>query len=303
MSRPKLRLWLMIFTIILIIFLISIFGVLKAFQKQLNARTGENVSFFTTAKSVFTLNYDSELEVKLKAESMKHEYEKISIYYQEENEELIPLTIETLKWAEDKSAEVLGAYSKKPIDFIFMSREDLKQLSNIDSAGGYYSHFEKVMGVYVDPDDEESILQELETPLYFFQRKILHEYTHYATFQKIEEAETFGDTFPAWFIEGIAEYVGNDGTEVPFESNPYETLALESISWDNEFHEARQIDHANPYMQSYFTVNYLIQVYGKDVVVELIEKTNDHVGFYTALEQITGRTTSEFEQDVLDYYK
>lgn len=131
----------------------------------------------------------------------------------------------------------------------------------------------------------------------------MHEYTHYATFKKIEEAETFGDTFPAWFIEGIAEYVGNDGTEVHYESNPYETLPLESISWDNEFLEARQIDHANPYMQSYFTVNYLIQVYGKDVVVELIEKTNDHVGFYTALEQITGRTISEFEQDVLDYYQ
>ncbi|MFT9598685.1 peptidase MA family metallohydrolase [Mesobacillus sp.] len=303
MSRPNIRLWVTIFFIILIIFLVSIFGVLKAFQKELHARTGENVTFFTTAKSVFTLNYDSELEVKLKAESMNHVYENISIYYQEENEKLIPLTIETLKWAEDKSAEILGRYSKKPIDFIFMSRENLEQLSNIDSAGGYYSNFEKVMGVNVNPDDVESILQELETPLFFFQRKILHEYTHYATFKKIEEAETFGDTFPSWFIEGIAEYVGNDGTEVPYESNPYETLPLESISWDNEFHEARQIEHANPYMQSYFTVNYLIQVYGKEVVVELIEKTNDTVGFYTALEQITGKTISEFEQDVLDYYQ
>ncbi|WP_226675271.1 peptidase MA family metallohydrolase [Mesobacillus jeotgali] len=303
MSRPNIRLWVTTFFIILIIFLVSIFGVIKAFQMKLNARTGENVTFFTTAKSVFTLNYDSELEVKLKAESMKYVYENISIYYQEDNEELIPLTIETLKWAEDKSAEVLGDYSKKPIDLIFMSREDLEQLSNIDSASGYYSHFEKVMGVNVDPDSVESILQGLETPLYFFQRKILHEYAHYATFKKIEEAETFGDTFPAWFIEGIAEYVGNDGTEVPYESNPYETLPLESISWDNEFHEARQIDHANPYMQSYFTVNYLVQMYGNDVLVELIEKTNDTVGFYTALEQITGRTTSEFEQDVLEYYQ
>ena len=59
MSRPNIRLWVTIFFIILIIFLVSIFGVLKAFQKELNARTGENVTFFKTAKSVFTLNYDS----------------------------------------------------------------------------------------------------------------------------------------------------------------------------------------------------------------------------------------------------
>jgi hypothetical protein len=303
MSRLNIRMWGKIFFIIFLIFFVSLFGVLKMFQKELKARTGENVTFITTAKSVFTLNYDSELEVKLKANSMKHEYENISIYYQEESEALIPLTIETLKWAEEKSAEVLGSYSKKPIDFIFMNRDDLEQLSNIDGAGGYYSHFEKVMGVYVKPDSVESILQGLETPLYSFQRRILHEYTHYATFKKIEEAETFGDTFPAWFIEGIAEYVGNDGTEVHYESISFESVLLESISWDNEFHEVRQIDHADPYMQSYFTVNYLIQVYGKDIVVELIEKTNDTVGFYTALEQVTRRTTSEFEQDVLDYYQ
>ncbi|MBT2682822.1 hypothetical protein [Bacillus sp. ISL-37] len=148
MSRPNIRLWVTIFFIILLIFLVSIFAVLKAFQKELNARTGENVNFFTTAKSFFTLNYDSELEVKLKAESMKHVYENISIYYQEENEKLIHLTVETLEWAEDKSAEILVRYSKKPIDFIFMSREDLKQLSNIDSAGGYYSHFEKALDYY-----------------------------------------------------------------------------------------------------------------------------------------------------------
>ena len=96
MSRPKIRVWVKVFSFLLIIFLIGIFGVLQMFQKELNARTGENASFFKTAKSVFTLNYDSELENKLKAESMKHEYKYISIYTQKENEKLIPLTDETL---------------------------------------------------------------------------------------------------------------------------------------------------------------------------------------------------------------
>jgi hypothetical protein len=263
----------------------------------------ENVTFFTTAKSVFTLNYDSEVEVKLKAESMKHVYENISIYYQEENEKLIHLTVETLEWAEQISSEILNGYEQRPIDLIFMDQESLNHLSNSEDVAGYYSHFDKLMGIYVHPEDMEDILQSFETQLYFFQRKILHEYAHYATFRKIEEAEGSGDLFPEWLIEGIAEYVGNDQTEVNYDSNQFDFLPLESISLEDEWEKARRIDGANPYMQSYFTVNYLIQMYGKNIVVDLIEQTNETEGFYKAFEQITGMTTSEFGHDVLDYYQ
>jgi hypothetical protein len=303
MSRPNLRMWVTTFSIIILIFLVSLFGVLKEFQKELIARTGENATFLTTAKAVFTFNYDSELEIKLKADSMKHEYENISIYYQEENEELIPLTIETLKWAEQISIEILGEYEQRPIDLIFMDRESLDQLSNSEGVAGYFSYFDKLMGVYVHPEDVEDILQELETQLYFFQRKILHEYAHHATFRKIEEAGGYGDVFPEWFVEGIAEYVGNDQTEVNYDSNRFDFLPLESISLEDDWEEARRIDGADPYMQSYFTVNYLIQVYGKNIVVDLIEQTNETEGFYKAFEQNIGKTTSEFEQDVLEYYQ
>ncbi|MBS8263671.1 hypothetical protein DYI25_04340 [Mesobacillus boroniphilus] len=303
MSRPSVRLWVTIFIIILIIFLISIFGLIKAFQKELNTRTGENATFLTTAKSVFTFNYDSELEKKLKAESMKHGYEHVSIYFQEENEKLIPLTVETLEWGEEVSSKILGRYEQKPFDLIFMDRDNLDKLSNIDGVSGFYSHFDKVAGVHVLPEDVESILEELETPLYFFQRMILHEYAHYATFRKKDEAEIYGDSFPSWFIEGIAEYVAYDQTEVLFDINQYEILPLESISWGDDWKKARRIETADPYMQSYFTVNYLIQVYGENIVVELMDKMQETEGFYTALEQLTGKTISEFEQEVLEYYQ
>lgn len=303
MSRPNVKLWVTVFSIILIIFLVSIFGLIKAFQKELNARTGENATFFTTAKSVFTFNYDSELEKKLKAESMKHKYEHVSIYYQEENEKLIPLTVETLEWAEEISRDILGQYDQIPIDMIFMDRNSIDQLSNLEGVAGYYSNFAKVMGVYIHPEDTEGILEELETPLYSFQRRILHEYAHYATFRKRDEAELYGDSIPTWFIEGIAEYVANDETEMNFDINQYKILPLESISLGDDWGQARRIETADPYMQSYLTVNYLIEVYGKKIVVELIEKTNETDGFYKALEQITGKTISQFEQEVIEYYQ
>ena len=303
MSRRNIRFWLIVFSSILVIFLISIFGVLKVFQKELNATTGENETFYATAKAFFTLNYDSELEIKLKAESMKQEYHNISIFYQEENEKLIPLTLETLEWAQEISRELLGDYEQSAIDMIFMERDDLQKLSNLDGVAGFYSNFDKVMGVHVHPDNVESILQKVETPLYNFQRTILHEYTHYATLRKIEGADTFGDLFPQWFIEGIAEYVGNSQTEVHYEVDQYKILPLERISWGDDWQEARQIETADAYMQGYLSVNYLIQVYGENVVMKLIEETSDTEGFYTVLEKVTGKPIGVFEQEVLDYYR
>jgi hypothetical protein len=297
------RFWVTLFTILFIIFIVSMFSMLKIFQKELNARTGENSSLYTTLKTTMSLNYDSELEMELKDKSMMKKYDHVEIYYQEENSELIPLVTETLNWADDKTSEVLGDYDKTKIDMIFMNRENLEQLSNIDGVAGYYSDFLKVMGLTVDPEDVDSILQELETPLYYFQKTILHEYAHYATFRKIGESGAMGDAFPLWFIEGVAENIGNDKTEVQYESFQYEALSLKSISGGEEWEEARLNPDADPYLQSYFTVYYLIQEYGENVVTDLIDKTKETEDFYIALEQVTGKTIMEFEQDVQKHYE
>jgi hypothetical protein len=302
-SFSRIRFWATAFTILFIIFIVSMFSMLKMFQKELNARTGENSTLYTTLKTTMSLNYDSELELELKDKSMMKKYNHVEIYYQEENSELMPLVIETLKWADTKSYQVLGDYDKSSIDMIFMNRENLEQLSNIDGAAGYYSDFLKVMGLTVDPENVDSILKQMETPLYYFQKTILHEYAHYATFRKIGDAGAFGDAFPQWFIEGVAEYVGNDKTDVHYESFQYETLSLENIGEGDDWKEARLNPDADPYMQSYFTVNYLIQEYGVNVVTDLIDKTKETDDFYIALEQVTGKTIMEFEQDVLQHYE
>jgi hypothetical protein len=299
----KRRVWLIIPAIIFGFYLSRWVGMAKSFQDEFNERTGENSSFLVIAKSFVNQNFDSELEKEYKAAGMNKQYKNVSIYYYEENKELIPLTIETLKWAEEKTAELFGGTKNVPIDMIFMSKEDIVQDSKIEDASGYYSDFEKVIAVSVDPEYLEGILQELETPLYFFQKSILHEFAHYTTFMKIAEAETFGDLFPTWFLEGIAEYVANDKTEVDIGLIPYEAQPLEDISWDNDFHEVRYDGISEPYLQSYFTVNYLIQEYGINVVNELIYKTKETEDFYEALEQVTEKQAAVFEQDVINYYQ
>jgi hypothetical protein len=302
-KAPKRRFWLIIPAIIFGFYLSRWVGMAKSFQDEFNERTGENSSFFVIAKSFINQNFDSELEKEYKAEGKNKQYKHVSIYYLEEDKELIPLTIKTLKWAEEKSRELFGSYKDFPIDMIFMKKEDIVQISNIEDVSGYYSQFEKVLVVNADTEYVEGILQGDETPLYFFQKSILHEYAHYATFIKITEAETYGGLFPTWFLEGIAEYVANDKTEVDIGLIPYETQPLEEISWDDDFHEVRHAGISEPYLQSYYTVNYLIQEYGINVVNELMYKTKETEDFYIALEQLTGKPVAVFEKDVFDYYQ
>ncbi|MBT2636910.1 MULTISPECIES: hypothetical protein [unclassified Bacillus (in: firmicutes)] len=47
----------------------------------------------------------------------------------------------------------------------------------------------------------------------------------------------------------------------------------------------------------------LIQEYGKEVVVELIEDSKETEGFYRAVERITEKPVAEFEQDELGFYR
>lgn len=273
------------------------------FQKDLDNRTGEKPSLIETFKAITTQNFDSRLEKELKKNNMEQKVNNVTIYYDEKFNDLIPLTIETLGWADDTLNEVIGGYDKSPIDLIIMDYEEMERFSTLIDVSGFYSNFDKIIGIQVYLEDIKNIIQKKETSLYFFQKSILHEYTHFATYKKIEEIGVSSRKFPQWFVEGIAEYVGNDKTIVEYDSFRFEWLPLQQISGDKQWQEARLNKDANPYLQSYFTVNYLLKLYGNNVLIELMEKTKNTNDFYEALKQVTGKTQLEFEDDVIKYYK
>ncbi|KKI88484.1 hypothetical protein WQ54_31215 [Bacillus sp. SA1-12] len=297
------RLIISAFVILLIFFITISLVVLKYFQEELNNQTGEKLSIIETFKAVATFNFDSELEQELKEIKMKKKINNVTIFYDEEQNELIPLTIKTLEWADETVYEVIGNYDKKPVDLMFMNLEEIDRFSELVDVSGFYTDFDKIIGIHVYQEDIENIMQKKETPLYFFQKSIMHEYGHFATYRKIDEIGVSPSEFPQWFLEGIAEYIGNDKTIVEYESFQFEWLPLQQISGGNGWQESRFIEHADPYLQSYFTINYLLKVYGSNVLMELMEKTKMTNDFNKALEQVSGKKIVEFEEDIISYYK
>lgn len=288
--------------ILILLTICSTFFIFKTFQNDLKIRSGANLSFIETVRAVTTQNFDSRLEKNLKNSAMKKKLDNVTIHYNDQVEALLPKTIQTLIRADEKTSRLLGSYDKKPVDLIFFTSEEMKEFTGLKNVSGVYSDFDKLIGIQVYDEDIENIVEEKETVLYFFQKSILHEYTHYATNRKIDNIGVNNTIFPHWFIEGIAEYVGNDTTTIKYEHFSFKWLSLKELSSYHQWQVARLTEDVDPYLQSYFAIHLLLEVYGENVIQDIMEETKETNDFYQAFEQVTGKETSKFENDLKDYY-
>jgi hypothetical protein len=289
-----------IFLILFVIFLLLTIGVGVFLNKTLEKETNEQLPFFQSIKMALTQNFEGKTEKTLKGNRLKEKYHNITIYFPKEFSELIPITKETLEWAIAKNEEVFGKVPKTPVDLIvFKDKEEMKQLSDLADVSGFYSDFHKVLGITYD--DRKLILERKETPLYFFQKSILHEYTHYS-FQRMIDSSKGGSTaYPLWFQEGVAEYVGNDRTIVEY--SHFRVVPFGQLIRGDQWQDARVQDGTNVYEQSYFAIKYLIDKYGEGIISKIIKSTNSTGDFEGSIIETTGINVLDLESNFLNPYK
>ncbi|MBV7508989.1 hypothetical protein KW850_27685 [Bacillus sp. sid0103] len=167
------------FLILFVFFVLLAIGVGVFLNKILEKKTNENLPFFQSIKMALTQNFEGKTEKMLKGNRLEKKYHNITIYYPDDFSELIPLTKETLDWSIRKNEEVFGIVPAKPVDLIiFKDKEEMRGISHLVDVSGFYSDFDKLLGItYLNKEYKELILERKETPLYLFQKSILHEYT------------------------------------------------------------------------------------------------------------------------------
>lgn len=285
---------------ILLIVILFVIGLSVFVHNTLEKKTHENLTYFESIKMFLTKNFDGKAERALKESRLKEKFQNITIYYPEDFSELIPITKETLKWAINKSKSVLGIVEATPVDLIVIKdKEEMNDLSNLKEVSGFYSNFDKLLAINFD--NKEAILERRETPLYFFQKSILHEYTHYVFSQMIAGTKTGVTAYPLWFNEGISEYIGNDKTIV--ELSNFKVVPFDQLIDGEQWQTARFQDRTNVYMQSYFAIKFLVDNYGEGILKEIINSTNSSGDFKVSFEKSTGLTFNKFEEKFLSPYK
>jgi hypothetical protein len=285
------------FLILIVIFLLLAIGMSVFINKTLEKKTNEDLPFFQSINMALTQNFEGKTEKMLKEHRLKEKYHNINIYYPNDFSELIPITKTTLEWAITKNEEVFGKVPEKPVDLlVFKDMEEMKQMCDLADVSGFYSGFDKVLGITFD--NKELILERKETPLYFFQKSILHEYTHYIFQRMIERSKGSSAAYPLWFNEGLAEYIGNDKTIVEYSN--FQVVPFRELIRGDQWQEARFQDGTNVYQQSYFAIKYLIEKYGEGIVGKIIKSTNRTGDFEGSFMKITGINSVDLENNFLN---
>ena len=281
---------------ILVTFVFVLFlGGSLLFHKVIAEETDAEFTYFQSVKAILNFNADGKMEKQIKDSYLSTDHHHISIYYEEEFAELLPLTEETLDWAIKRNEEIFGETNSKSMDFIvFEEIKDLAEFSGLEQVGGYYTDLQKVLAISYR--DKELILNRDEMALYHFQQMILHEYTHYVFSRKGGNAAIY----PHWFGEGLAEYIGNDQHEVPFPH--FEKVAFKQLATIEQWQAARFSSATDVYLQSYFAIEYLISEFGEEIISQLIDSVGETKNFEKSLEQVTGLTIMELEEEFLKAY-
>lgn len=229
--------------------------------------------------------YKKQIKGSYSQENLLH----VSIYYNENSGELLPITKEILNLAFTKTEAVFGEISYEPVDFILLEEgEELAKLSGNKDLDGFYTEIDGVFAVQYY--DKELILERDKSSLNTFQEIILHEYTHYAFARKTQD----WDIYPAWFREGVSEYVGDEGWGASL--HDYEIIPFAQLNTQKQWEEANALAETNNYVQSYNLIMNLTNEYGEGLIKEIMDSVNETKNFEKSFEEVTGLTISDLDE-------
>ncbi|WP_033542049.1 hypothetical protein [Planococcus sp. CAU13] len=256
----------------------------------------QDLTYIQTMNGFITGNADGKNEKRLKESSMREDYHHISIYYDENFSELLPLTKETLDLAIERTEELFGKTDDVSLDLLVY--ENFVEMNNYklsEARDAYYSDFQKIIAIH--NSGKEILLAGDDLALYGFRQILIHEYTHYAFYRRAESPQHY----PIWFIEGVAEYAGNDPDSVFFPH--FEPIPFRQLSSPGQWEAALGTPLKSPYSQSYYALAFLTGEFGEEVIVKIIDSVNDTRDFEKSFSEVTGLTLAELDEEFLRDYK
>lgn len=132
-----------------------------------------------------------------------------------------------------------------------------------------------------------------------FQSLFFHEYTHHRTHQFLKQNGISEGEIPAWFHEGISEFVRYSDTYA--DMVPKKIIDFRKMDKNADFKQAKQGDY-DPYLQSYLAVKELVLEQGSQAIPELLLAAKEFT-FYDAFQKITGKNIELFQSSLLDRRK
>lgn len=229
---------------------------------------------------------------KMKKDKKVTTHKNVTIYYQYDEKDLVPIIKDVLNKADQVTTDLFGPIKDNDIDLILHSSTDeLYEKTSLKQTIGYFDDPNDIMGVAIT--DLPSILSD-ETPhSFYFSSTIMHEYTHYRLQAFVKEQGLYVYRIPLWFHEGVAEYVGMynvDQRYFPFEEADFKKLVTHK-DW-----ERFRLDNFDVYTQSYYAIQFIVSQFGESIIKTIIEETAQVNDFEKGFSAATGYSIEDLQK-------
>lgn len=210
------------------------------------------------------------------------DYEKIAL---DNTRIYVPPSIEINAKESLKKLERTRQFATKLFNFEY---EDVPSMSMFVVVPGNRG-FERVQnysGIYLP--DQGVILLNGESALF---GTTTHEYGHFLFDLYLKDRKIDIKQLPDWLVEGLAEYMKFHIEHVlPVTVYVYDAMSLEQLS---------VMDYGNTrtiYLQGFYMVYDLIENYGEDFIVQLMDTYTNTKDFATAFEKVTNESYDDYHK-------
>lgn len=221
-----------------------------------------------------------------------------TIYYTKEFEPALKLVEAYLDKAKKDNAKLFGDFSISDLTVKFDYDEAVfrKRNTKVNDFAGLYNRNEKTAYVYIK-DCYKSALAFNDDSSYLRQA-LMHEYTHHVIYEFIALEGIPVDKIPAWFSDGVCEYIGNEGKSgVP----PTKMVSFGELNTQEQWAESNNKEYP-VYHQSHFAIRQLIAMKSEGVIKDILIKLKDK-DFNTAFKEATEISFEDFEKALNEDFK
>jgi tetratricopeptide (TPR) repeat protein len=218
-------------------------------------------------------------------------YKENTIYFTADFEPAVKLVQAYLDKAKQDNLRLFGQIDIGELKVKFDYEEGVFKKRNpsfIDYTG-LYSRKEKTAYVFIEDCYSNALALNLKSS--YLRQILLHEYTHHVFYEFLSSNQIPEDKIPAWFVEGVSEYIGFEGDSGydPEKMADFDELRTRK-QWVNYNNKGYSV-----YEQSHYAVRQLILTKGEGVVMDILMKVQND-DFNTAFEKVSGVSLKDYEK-------
>lgn len=212
--------------------------------------------------------------------------DSFDIYYNDVLEDAdINFITTNIEKSEDILTNILDEKISYPLNIVlFSSEEEFESAFNLKGTTSMYAY----NVIYLSSDT-------------ITEHKIVHEYTHFRFDCFCEDQEIKSYKIPMWFNEGLAEYIAfkaSSDDEAPIDIPVNRLKNFKELDKNDDITKAHFSGYL-PYVQSYLTIDNIIDTNGANVVQDILIDSKK-MNFYNSLEKNTDITIEEFQNMLIN---